>query len=260
MNTNEPEGPPSGPPPGGSGPQGGPPEAEGKAAPPPSGVRGWLKPDGSLDREALIPRLRDFIGLLVRFCRFELKAEIRVRRPDAPPDVENPEIIVNFHGRDTALLLQRGGQLLRAIEYLTLRCLHLEPRCYDRLRFDCNDSKAIRIEELKLAATTAAERVKRSGAPFRFNPMDARERRIIHLVLRDDASVRTTSEGEGLLRSVVIYPAPPGGASPAPAGEPSTSEAPRKPTLSTSPAALSLTRKTKPAGRRRRPPLKRRSV
>lgn len=177
----------------------------------------WVNPDGSLDREALIPALRDFIGMLVRIGHFELKAEIRVRRPDAPPDVENPEVIVNFHGRDAELLLQRGDELLRAFEYLALRGLRLEPRHYDLIRFDCNDSKAARIEELKLAAATAAERVKRSGMPFRFNPMNARERRIIHLALKQDAGVRTASEGEGLLRSVVIHPAEP---SPGPAAAP----------------------------------------
>ena len=173
---------------------------------PDAGQSRWIK-DGAVDREAIIPALRSFIGLLVRSCQFELKAEIRVRRPDAPPDVENPDIIVNFHGHDAELLLQRGGELLRAIEYLALRWLRLEPRYYDQLRFDCNDYKATRIEELKLAARTAAERVKRSGEPFRFNPMNPRERRIIHLALKGEPGVRTTSEGEGDVRSVVIYPA-----------------------------------------------------
>lgn len=184
-------------------------DANPSAAPEEPGRWRWVKADGSLEREGVIPALREFIGLLVNACRFDLKAEIRVRRPDAPPDVENPEIIVNFHGRDADLLLERNGELLRAVEYLSLRWLRIDPRSYDRLRFDCNDSKAVRIEELKLAAATAADRVKRSGTPFRFNPMNARERRIIHLVLREDAAVRTTSEGEGLLRSVVIYPAAP---------------------------------------------------
>ena len=182
----------------------------------------WLKPDGTLDRDALLPALRDLIGLLVRSCHFELKAELRVRRPDAPPDVENPEIIVNFHGRDSDLLLQRGGELLRAIEYVALRWLRVEPRFYDHVRFDCNDSKAARIEELKLAAVTAAERVKRSGTPFRFNPMNARERRIIHVALKEDTGVRTASEGEGELRSVVIYPATPQTAAPPDAAEKSS--------------------------------------
>ena len=43
--------------------------------------------------------------------------------------------------------------------------------------------------------------------PFRFNPMGARERRIIHLALKDQPGVRTSSEGQGEMRQVVIFPA-----------------------------------------------------
>ena len=53
----------------------------------------------------------------------------------------------------------------------------------------------------------AAERVRETHEPFRFNPMAARERRIIHLVLKDQPGIRTTSEGNGEMRQVVVFPA-----------------------------------------------------
>jgi spoIIIJ-associated protein len=65
----------------------------------------------------------------------------------------------------------------------------------------------LRIEELRMSALTAADRVKRTGAPFRFNPMNSRERRIIHLALRNEPAVRSESAGMGPGRHVVIYPA-----------------------------------------------------
>ena len=65
----------------------------------------------------------------------------------------------------------------------------------------------MRIEELKLSARVAAERVRETHAPFRFNAMSARERRILHLVLKEEAGVRTESEGAGEERQVVVYPA-----------------------------------------------------
>jgi len=165
----------------------------------------WLK-DGRLDAERVIPPLRSFLGLLVREGGFELRAEIAPRPPD-PDDVENPDLIVNFTGRDADLLLERQGELLRALEYLAVHWLKLDPAHYDRLRFDCQGYRESRLAELKLAAQTAAARVKQSGAPFRFAPMNARERRVLHLALRDDPAVRTTSEGEGPARAVVIHPA-----------------------------------------------------
>jgi spoIIIJ-associated protein len=36
--------------------------------------------------------------------------------------------------------------------------------------------------------------------------MSSRERRIVHLALRDEQDLTTESEGEGLRRSVVLYP------------------------------------------------------
>lgn len=56
-------------------------------------------------------------------------------------------------------------------------------------------------------AQVAAERVIESGDPFPLNPMGARERRIIHLALKDQSKVRTQSEGFGPDRRVVIVSA-----------------------------------------------------
>ena len=66
--------------------------------------------------------------------------------------------------------------------------------------------RGLRLEELRLAATVAAEKVRKSGAPYEFAPMSSRERRIVHLALRDQAGLKTQSEGEGLRRYVVVYP------------------------------------------------------
>ena len=65
----------------------------------------------------------------------------------------------------------------------------------------------LRIEELRLSAGAAAEKVKRTGVPFKFNPMNSRERRVIHLSLRNETEVRSESTGHGGYRQVVIYPA-----------------------------------------------------
>jgi spoIIIJ-associated protein len=57
-----------------------------------------------------------------------------------------------------------------------------------------------------MSARVAAEKVRHSGTPYQFAPMSSRERRILHLALRDEQDLRTESEGEGLRRSVVLYP------------------------------------------------------
>ena len=112
-----------------------------------------------------------------------------------------------FRGEDEAFLLERNADLLLAMEHLAHRWLKLDPRLHDRVRFDCGDYRASRLEELKLSARVAAQRVRETSQPFRFNPMSSRERRIIHLELNGAAGVRTVSEGAGDRRQLVIYPA-----------------------------------------------------
>ena len=64
----------------------------------------------------------------------------------------------------------------------------------------------MRQEELRLAANVAAERVRKTGSPYEFAPMSSRERRIVHLALREQLDLRTESQGEGGRRWVVVYP------------------------------------------------------
>ena len=163
--------------------------------------------DGKLDHAATTAELRSCLDTLLRKGRFELSYEIRVTEPAATPDFENPEILVVFKGRNVDLLLERNAELLKAFEHIALRWLWLDPQFYGRIRFDAGDYRAARIEELKLSARVAADRVRETHAPFRFNAMSARERRILHLVLKEEAGVRTASEGAGEERQVVVYPA-----------------------------------------------------
>ncbi len=57
-----------------------------------------------------------------------------------------------------------------------------------------------------LAAVPAASSVALVVAYYEFAPMSSRERRIVHLALRDHEDLRTESEGMGLRRYVVVYP------------------------------------------------------
>ena len=109
-------------------------------------------------------------------------------------------------GPDAGLLTQRGGELLRALEHVAAKIIRLENEEHDKVSFDANNFKALRARELKLAAETAAEKVRRTGQPFSFAPMSSRERRMLHLAFRDYDDLATSSTGEGLYRFVVAHP------------------------------------------------------
>jgi spoIIIJ-associated protein len=172
-----------------------------------SASRPSLIVDGKLDHPAIIAQLRRCIDTLLQKARFELSYDIRSTDPAAAAALENPEILVNFRGRDQDLLLEHNAELLKALEHIALRWLWLDPQFYGRIRFDSGGYRASRIEELKLSAHVAADRVRETHAPFRFNSMAPRERRILHLVLKEEPGVRSASEGVGEERQVVVYPA-----------------------------------------------------
>ncbi len=123
------------------------------------------------------------------------------------PDFENPDFMIRFEGPDVELLLANKAEVLLALEHLTMESLGMAPDEHTRLCFDANDRRVMRVEELRMSAQAAAEQVIKSGRPFHFSPMNSRERRIIHLSLRDVPEVRSESVGEGPIRQVVIVTA-----------------------------------------------------
>jgi spoIIIJ-associated protein len=159
------------------------------------------------DKVAAAKKINEFLQAVVTHGGLHLKYRITVDPPlPENRDWEKPEILVDFSGPDAPLLLDRGGELLRALELLGLEMLRLPSGEHEKISFDCQGQRAIRIQELRTAASVAAEKVRRTGVPYEFSPMSSRERRIVHLALRDEADLLTQSEGEGMRRCLVVYP------------------------------------------------------
>lgn len=152
------------------------------------------------------PRIEDFLDLVLDLTDFDLDFEVS-EGETLHPDFENPDLVVRFTGEDVDLLLANKAELLLALEQLTMEALRMAPEEHSRICFDANDYRMLRIEELRMSAQAAAERVKKSRMPFHFSPMNSRERRILHLSLRGESEVRSESVGEGPIRQVVVVPA-----------------------------------------------------
>jgi spoIIIJ-associated protein len=159
-----------------------------------------------MDKLAAANRINEFLQSVVTNGGLHLKYRIVVD-PPAQSDWEKPEIFVDFSGPDSTLLLDRGAELLRALELLAFEILRLPSGDHEKISFDCKNQRSIRLQELRMAASVAAEKVRQTGTPYHFAPMSSRERRIVHLALRDQTDLRTESDGEGFNRSVVLYPA-----------------------------------------------------
>jgi spoIIIJ-associated protein len=139
-----------------------------------------------------------------------LRLKYRITAGDGardPQGIEARVIYVELAGPDVPLVTQHNGELLRAMETIAAQILKLEQREHDLVSFDAGNFKALRAEELRMAAETAAEKVRRSGVPYAFPPMNSRERRLLHLAFRSLEGVETASSGEGQDRFLAVYPA-----------------------------------------------------
>lgn len=163
--------------------------------------------EGKLDRAAAAEALRDFLEKIVQSGKFELRVKVYAVESAAGAAAEQgeAEVLADLDGKDKEILLARNGEVLKALEHLAFRALGLEPTFHDKIQLDCGGYRALRFEELRMTARMAAERVQASKQPFQLNPMSSRERRIVHLALKDMPGIRTESIGMGEERQVVIH-------------------------------------------------------
>ena len=175
-----------------------------------------MKPRYSIDETG--PRIQKLLDLIIAAAGFELAFSVEPGEED-DSEFENPDIVVKFTGSDVEMVLMNRGELLLALEHIVQEALRVHSDDHSRISFDANEYRAMRMQELRMSAQVAADKVKESGQPFRFNPMNSRERRIIHIALRNETDLRSESSGTGPWRCVIVYPA----------GMPSLPEAPPPP-------------------------------
>ncbi len=159
------------------------------------------------DLQQAAQKIAHFLNILNKLGGMRLKYRITAgdgaRDPQA---MEARQICVELAGPDVPLVIQHNGELLRALETLAGQMLRLDHHEHDLVSFDAANFKALRAQELQLAAETAAEKVRQTGVPYSFPPMNSRERRLLHLACRSLQGVETASVGEGPNRFLVIYP------------------------------------------------------
>ena len=137
--------------------------------------------------------LQDLLGLL------GIEAGVELR--------EEPErILLNIQGDGSGLLIGRKGQTLDALEYLINKIVHKGAEDKKRIVVDTENYRSRREESLARLAHRLADKAKQLGRPVTISPMNAHDRRLIHLALQDDKTLRTRSTGTGLYRKVVISP------------------------------------------------------
>src|ERR1700752_538169 len=94
------------------------------------------------DYSAAAQKIAAFLTNLTTLGELRLKYRITAGAGAADPDgLEAREIYVELAGPDSALLTQRGGELLRALEHVAAKIIRLENEEHDKVSFDPNNFK-----------------------------------------------------------------------------------------------------------------------
>jgi len=153
-----------------------------------------------IDVNELSESLGEFVQKLIERSTLDLRVEVQI--------TDDQTVLALFHGFDVPMLLGHNAELLDALQYLARRVFANAVAAGVQIDFDASGYRNQRRQELELMAQKAAERVRNSRVPFIFDPMNAQDRRIIHMALVDELGVRSESEGDGQMRRVKIVPGP----------------------------------------------------
>ncbi len=118
---------------------------------------------------------------------------------------EDEHLLLELIGDTSGVLIGRRGQMLDALEYLINRIVGRDEGA-SRILVDSQDYRARRRASLEEMARRMGEQAKRKGKAVTLNPMSPHDRRIVHLILQDDASLTTKSSGKGYFRRLIIIP------------------------------------------------------
>lgn len=155
----------------------------------PAKVRVTAKPDSLDDAKTFLVNVLNSMNI---------NADIDIKE-------ENDIININLRGPKMGLVIGYRGETLDSLQYLVSLVVnknHDVP--YKKVVLDTENYRSKREETLKRVAQKTAYKVKKTGRPYKLEPMNPYERRIIHSALQSYNDINTYSEGEEPFRRIVV--------------------------------------------------------
>jgi spoIIIJ-associated protein len=138
--------------------------------------------------------LQGLIGWLSEQATVEIKEETSER------------ILLEIHGDKTGLLIGKRGQTLDALQFLANKMVNRSRDSAKRIEVDMEQYRKRREQSLQNMAVRLGQKVKKKRKPITIEAMNAHDRRIVHLTLKNDRALETKSVGKGEMRKLVIHP------------------------------------------------------
>tara|TARA_B100001971_G_C18248626_1_gene576348 strand:+ start:1669 stop:2172 length:504 start_codon:yes stop_codon:yes gene_type:complete len=114
--------------------------------------------------------------------------------------------LFEIEGDDSGLLIGRKGETLRSLQFMVRFLVSRKTGERANLSVDVEGYDDRRRQSLSSLANRVAQRVVKTGRSIELEPMNPRERRLVHITLSENGDVYTESSGTGEGRRVVILP------------------------------------------------------
>ncbi len=125
---------------------------------------------------------------------------------DAVVQVSEEDNTIRFDasGERAGILIGRHGETLNAIQFLMSLVVNANIESHKGVIFDVENYRERQVEKLEALALRMADKCRKTHRRVTLNPMNAAERRIIHITLEKQKGVTSYSEGNEPNRRVVI--------------------------------------------------------
>ena len=134
----------------------------------------------------------------------EMECTVHLSRPQEG-NAED-EINIEIAGRDAGRIIGKKGQVLQALQFLTHRIINRPGLDRRHILVDAEGYRSRRDNSLATMAQRLGRQAVEEGKIITFEPMNPRDRRVVHLALAKFEGVITRSDGEGDDRRVQIIP------------------------------------------------------
>jgi spoIIIJ-associated protein len=132
--------------------------------------------------------------------------ELMGEKAETTVSADAETIHIDIKGDGSGILIGRHGQTLDALEYMINRLVARRIKDAVPITLDVAAYRARRGQQLERMALAMGERAKRERKTVSLEPMPPRDRRIVHLALKDDPMITTRSVGNGYMRALEIVP------------------------------------------------------
>jgi spoIIIJ-associated protein len=112
--------------------------------------------------------------------------------------------LIDLQGEGGEALLRQKGEGLRAIQQIVSLAFRKQAGDDRRIVVDCQNFRRDKDLELKHMARFLAEKARRTGVPQEIGPLNAYERRIVHLTVAEEPGMTSESIGDAAVKTVII--------------------------------------------------------